>query len=436
MNHLPPPTLPDPRSTPIARAPQGHARTWRPALCVVALATGARFLAGCSHDPGVEAPNAPPETTITSSVPANGESVHHILTIFYLGTDVDGTVRSWEYLVHTYPPSVASLDEIDVPTPADDDPRWTLTDLPSVELLLTADVLRADPSGDIGEGRQDRWHTFFVRAIDTQGAKDPEPAARTFNAYTTGPQMFLQEPLTAGEAAELPVTFALHWDGFDDGRNGTTRAPLEVRWALVPVQLNTSDQPVNFPDSPYDLPEEQWSGWFAFAPPDTNGIEARFRNVIETLGDSTFVFVVQGRDDAGAVTPQFKNDPADQTGYNMAVLKIRSDIRPGPHLLLTESFSDLGSWMFDGVGSPEQRVGIGPGPIDVVLTWGRMIAEHYGGSQGEYRYQWNEGGWSEWSRLRETPLETLDAPTDEKFELQARDNLGTVASATLVFERP
>ena len=66
------------------------------------------------------------------------------------------------------------------------------------ELTLTADTLRADPRGDIGEGRQDRWHTFFVRAIDNEGAKDPTPARRTFNAYTLGPRMARPHGLVIG----------------------------------------------------------------------------------------------------------------------------------------------------------------------------------------------------------------------------------------------
>jgi hypothetical protein len=397
---------------------------------LVALLTGAQVLAGCGNDTGLENPNVPPETTIPASVPGEGNSVHHIITIFYSGRDFDGTVRSYEYLVHTYPRSVASLDEIVVPTPADDDPRWTLTNSSNADLFLTADTLRADPGGDIGEGRQDRWHTFFVRAIDNKGEKDPTPDSRTFNAYTTGPRMFLQEPLVAGQAAELPVTFALHWDGFDDGRNDTTRAPHEVRWALVAVQLDAADQPIDFPDTPYDLPEEQWSPWFAWVESDTSSTEARFRDVIESRLDSTFVFVVQGRDDAGAVTPQFKNDPTDETGYNMAVVKVRSDIRPGPGLVLEEALHNLGPWTFDGAGLPAEMVTVGGD--SVVVTWESMTTEHYGGREGEYRFQWNDTGWSVWGRVFETPLHELVAPP-EKFELQARDNLETTTTATLIF---
>ena len=417
-----------------ARADARAKAAWYLAYAV-ALATLA--IVGCGSDEGTPTPNFPPQTTITSSVPnSNGrESVHHMLTIEFSGTDVDGTVVQYEYLVHTYPRSVASFDEIVVPTPADGDPRWTKTNAARSELVVIADTLRADPRGDIGDGRHDRWHTFFVRAIDNEGLKDPEPPARTFNAWTTGPEMVLLAPTVAGQVYEVPVTFALRWDGFDDGLNDTTRDPRQVRWALVSAPLDASDQPVGFPDALYDLPEPAWTAWIDFRAVGDAGREARLFDVIQARGDSTFVFAVQGRDDAGASTPQFKTEPFGVN--NIVVVKARSDIRPGPALTLTETLNGLGTWTFAGAGAPDVTVDAG-GATSVIVAWGQMSATDYGGRPGDYRYGWNvqdpnqDGEWTDWENVFSVPSRSLVAAV-ETLRVQARDNLGTVTTATLHF---
>ncbi len=393
---------------------------------------------GCGgNEEGMLVPNAEPETEITSQIPRDSSSVFHILTIEFLGRDIDGTVPTYEYLVHTYPRSVASIGDIVVPTPSDDDPRWTAVNVSRAELTLTADTLRADPRGNIGEGRQDRWHTFFVRAIDNEGATDPTPAHRTFSAYSLGPQMALLEPVVRDMVAELPVTFVMQWDGFDDGIN-STRDPVEARWVLLPAQLDASDQPIGFPNALYDLPDGAWGPWRPFAAADTTGREARFFDVIATQGDSTFVFAVQGRDDGGAVTPQFRTNI--ENGNNMAVLKVRSDIPPGPGATLTETFSNLGSWTFEGAGLPGEVVSAA-GVDTVVVTWSRMTTRDYGGREGQYRYGWNvqdpgnDAEWSDWGRFLAAPLRVMTLPT-ERFDLQLRDHLGQITTATLFFQRP
>jgi len=397
------------------------------------------LFAGCSSDEGSVAPNQPPDTEITSSVPGEGESVPHQMEIRFSGRDADGTVPQFEYLLHTYPRSTARWADIVVPQPAVNDPRWGPargegTNF-AIDLIALADTLRADPRGDIGDGHFDRWHTVFVRAIDNEGARDESPDSRTFSAFTLAPALWLLEPaLPNPQVMELPRTFVMHWNGVDDIGDGRTQNPVSVRWVLTPVAAaDVGTERVR--DLLYDLSEDQWGEWLAWGVVDSTR-EARLSNVL-TSGDAFFAFAVQGLDDGGAITPQFGDTPLVDS--NFGVLHVRADLPVGPRVPVRETQVPLGDWLFEGDTAPAIVVDAA-GVDSVTLAWGPMETRHYGGTSRDYRYGWeitnpsDDQQWSPWSVLHVAPPHPLTM-TESHFFLQARDHIGQITTAHLIFTK-
>ena len=92
--------------------------------------------------------------------------------------------------------------------PEPDDPRWVGTSASDSTFITLADTLRrsAQPNPDDGETGEtvrrvpfERWHTFFIRAVDDGGLPDPTPDYRSFNSTTIAPRLFLLPPVRADQ---------------------------------------------------------------------------------------------------------------------------------------------------------------------------------------------------------------------------------------------
>jgi hypothetical protein len=399
------------------------------------------WLMGCSEDQGAPVPNIDPETTISSSIPVEGGSTAHHVQIFWSGGDVDGRVVEWQYLVETYPRSVAEYAGVTQVVPEVDDPRWISNGTRSnITLVLAADTLRADPRGDIGDGLFTRWHTIWVRAIDNEGAADQTPDSRTFEAFTRAPEMTVQSPVVIGQLPILPISFVMNWYGADDiGMTGNYQDPLEVRWTLQAVQLDGNNVPVGFPDILFDLADSEWSDWFAWDAPDSTGREAVFLDQLpQAAVDTPFLFALQGRDDGGAVTPQYDLDTPQKN--NVGVFVLSNSVPLGPTLTVRASIDTLqvGEWDFVGSSATTQDVMVMGGAVSV--RWDVMVTSHYGANPGEYRYGWNianpddDNLWSEWGSVRVSPPQTIVQPVEE-IRIQARDHIGQVTTAIIRFQK-
>lgn len=394
---------------------------------------------GC-EDASAPAPNIAPETFLTSSEPRDSSRVVHHISILWRGADIDGTPAYYEYFVRSYPRSVVRIDQITLQPPPVDDPGWRRVNAPSVDLVVAADTLRADPRGDIGDGEFDRWHTFYVRAVDNEGAVDATPEFRTFFAYTQAPVLKLNAPALRAQMATLPRTFVMHWDGLDPiGGPNDPQDPLEARWALLPVTLDGTGQPIGFPATLYDLPESAWSPWFAWANADSSGREKALRDVVpEGAQASDFVFAVQGRDDGGAVTPKF--DDAAPQANNYAVLRVDGSLRLGPSITVHALEDTLSAWTFAGIGAPAFAVSAAYATVN--LFWNRPDASRYGGRAAECRYGWNiqnpnsDLEWTSWSAVRSASPMNLDPGAGEqRFWIQCRDHIGQVTTGIIGFTR-
>ncbi len=401
------------------------------------------LLAGCDDNTGTPAPNQAPETDITSSVPAEGGVELHHLEVHFSGRDADGSNVRFEYLLHTYPRALARYQDITVFTPATDDPRWTSTaggESPfAIDLVVLADTLRADPQGDIGAGHFDRWHTLYVRAIDSEGAKDETPAQRTFDAYTVAPVIWLLPPAVPGpETATLPRSFAMNWFGVDDIGDGHTQDPEAVRWVLVHLTPAEAADPALVKQRLYSVPESAWSDWLPWGPEAAARQAALYDVMPPETGDSWHAFAVQGLDDAGAITPQFADAPSLQNNYG--ILHVVSDLPVGPTVPVREVQVPLGNWVFEGGTAPAIQVAAA-GVDSVTLEWGPMTTGHYGAQSKDYRYGWNitninnDGEWSPWTTLHAAPPRRLSTTDLDVFYLQARDTIHLVTTARLEFQK-
>lgn len=394
---------------------------------------------GCG-DTGAPAPNSPPETFLTSSEPRDSSRVAHHIEILWRGADVDGTPVAYDYFVRTYPRSVARIDEITLQPPAAGDPGWRRITAPRLDLVVAADTLRADPRGDIGAGEFDRWHTFYVRAVDNEGAVDETPESRTFFAYTEAPRVWLNAPALRAAVADLPRTFVMHWDGRDPiGGPADPQNPLEARWALLPVTLDGGGQPIGFPAALYDLPDSVWSAWTTWAAADSSGREKALRDVVpQGAPPQAYVFVVQGRDDGGAITPKF--DATTLRGNNYAVLRLDGSLRVGPSVTVHARQDTLSAWTFDGIGAPPFTVSV---PYDTLhLSWDRPDGSRYGGRARESRYGWNiqtpnsDLEWTSWSTVRSAaPYPLAPGASEQLFWIQCRDHIGQVTTGIIGFTR-
>src|SRR5262249_57287260 len=156
--------------------------------------------------------NLPPETYITGG-PDDGARVPHHVLILWRGADLDGTVvQTFDYIVEDYPRSITQLDQIQVQVPAPNDPRWTRINRSQNVFTMSADTLRVDPRTAPAPLEFDRWHTFFVRAVDNEGAIDETPDYRTFEVFTEAPQLAIGPPAKRGQIATLPRNCIMKWD--------------------------------------------------------------------------------------------------------------------------------------------------------------------------------------------------------------------------------
>jgi hypothetical protein len=398
------------------------------------------LLSSCGEE-GTPAPNIDPETTISGSIPPEAGRADHHVTFFWSGSDLDGIVKAYDYILEVYPRSIGQFSEIQLVEPDIGDSRWTRTSCAAtnISLVLLADTLRADPSGDIGDGTFDRWHTFWVRATDNEGAVDQSPDKVTFQAFTKAPQMALVEPVIIGQVPVLPKTFVMNWGGGDDIGSGEFQDPLESRWFLKTVQLDGAGLPIGYPEAFFNLHESDWSDWVPWGNAGTPSRQAAFFDQLPPGGVSevAFVFALQGRDDGGAITPQFNLDTANENNYG--VFRVSDSVPFGPSLRVdSENLSGVGPWDFEGSASTPvlEIVSVG----EVRINWGVMKAEHYGAGPGEYRFAWNiqdpenDDLWSVWSTVRAAPPQLLLLSIEE-LQIQARDNIGQVTTAILRFQK-
>src|SRR5262245_5112255 len=294
-------------------------------------------LAGCSDNRlGIEQrrPNMPPETSLSSGPPDSTQQTVYKVQLFWSGTDRDGTIDHYDFILVDHPPiqdHIAGSPRDDpsrvvVTVPEPDDPRWVGTTANDSTFITLADTLRRDAEPDSGETSDtvrrvpfERWHTFFVRAVDNEGMPDPTPDYRSFNSRNIAPLVHLLPPIKPGAAFPGPIVIVFNWEGEDEVGDGTIKNPVASRWTWIASWVTPNGTPENFgytsfPDSLYHLPSRyKWSAWKRWDAEDGSGKtqDVRFPGHVgdpPTPGSPDpgyYIFAVQAMDEGGAVTPVF-----------------------------------------------------------------------------------------------------------------------------------
>ena len=409
------------------------------------------LLVGCGdNELGVQKlrPNQPPETLLSSGPPDSTDAAHYRVQLYWSGSDRDGTIDHFDFILIDHPPARSHLDPGDdatrviVEVPAPDDPRWTGTTSSDTTLITLADTLRRDPRpgpGEDGSAVRDtpfeRWHTFFVRAVDNEGIFDSTPDYRSFNSTNIAPTVALLPPVRAGHSAEFegPPVIVFNWEGEDPVDATSTIDPVASRFVIIGTTVvigGTGDKYVNFPDSLYVLPQRyEWSPWRAWGALDrsgTRGVVSGLARIGDYPGAGYYLFAVQAMDEAGAITPVFDYQTAGKN--NVCRLRVKGNI--GPVLTVREEF--LGTQTFVG-GSRPIRLDIAAGqPIN--FRWS-ADASAYGGEIVGYRYGWDirnhdeDQEWSSWSVSNTSAPVRSFSTGSHRFNLQVRDNAESITEA-------
>lgn len=252
-----------------------------------------------------------------------------------------------------------------------------------------------------------RTHTFFVRAVDDKNEVTPDDkiAYRTFTARTLSPIVNVSIPsrTSAGSPALVPPITTFKWSALDfiDSQN-RTQDPDSIRWTLLRFLPDGFDATV---DAVSRLSDTDWlsvspahpTGWIAYNAPNDSGRTA-ISPTLEIGGN--YVFAVQAKDEAGAITPVFDED------HNVRRI-LASRRSTGPALTVTNRF--IGSIAGSSISTPIVIFDL-PEGIPIEFCW-RASAKHYGGIVSGYRYGWD----------------IVDLNNDEDWEVDFTPFIGTEA---------
>jgi hypothetical protein len=384
-------------------------------LCALAFAA----LFGCDESVfiGDRALNQPPTVRLTGA-PPEGDTTSYRIKFSWMGNDPDGHVECYEYAMCDGSPG--GFDPADT-TGLD---KWTK--IHSTDSTFEFSAYESGEEVMVGVGKYStycrRVHTFFIRAVDELGARSTA-AHRSFTASTLSPYAIIMTPRNAwpGREQQLPSLIRFTWKGedpIDDPWN--VQEPESIRYFLTSY-LSTFIDDLN--KNPQDY-ENRWCPWISYHAPGDSGTAT-------VLGDDEiiqkgfgYVFVVQAKDEAGAVTAVF--DP----GQNARIFRVFSP--PGPLLKVKER--NLGQYSFVGDKNKAQTFRI-PGGFALDFSWS-ADASSYGADISSYRYGWDVTDLSDpsdWDVLpsplvKSAPLISFKTGVHTLF-IEATDDMGTTTLA-------
>lgn len=412
----------------------------------VALALGVGL--GCDNPEDTPKLNQAPEVLLSSG-PANGDAnVNYKVHFYWHGYDPDGRVERFEYLVtndevtgsliideHIY----ETLAALDAAFPQVDY-SWRSIEVHDTTISVTADSIPVDGADedDIYFYGDDRFlfrahHTFFIRAVDEDGAHSERPAHRTFTATTIAPEVKINHPSDIGGVGgydQLPTDIFFRWAGNDSVGDGTVIEPDSTRYALLKrgdlgIDLQFTGRVLDFPDSVWSI----WRGWDQVDSLNENlgGKRALITGLTPASqggGAGFYQFFVQAKDEAGAITSHFED------GKNLR--RIRAVTSLAPRVTVTEPVLGVrvssNNQTYDFTVAESQ-------PIS--LTWSASAAD-YGSEITGFRFGWdildtaNDEEWSSWS-LSTTSTQASFVSGSHSFFLEARDYSGTTTRVVYRF---
>ena len=355
-------------------------------------------LAGCASDQlqGPKHENRPPVAWLAIGPPA-GSTVNYKVHMFWGGWDPDGRIAYFEYSI--------TDNETGVFQPADTtgSDKWYRVNAGDSIFVFTTDLLADSSSidGDVLDTFEYlRTHTFFIRAVDEEGARS-RAVYRSFTANNLSPVVFIETPRTFGfTIAQVPPIPTFRWNANDFiSSREETQPPDSVRSILVPTQRFAGgfDETTRYIRENPAAPE--WTPWEYYSAPGDTG---KFWHPEDELGFGSYVFAVQVKDEAGAVSPVF------DLNRNMRRIRI-SVLKTGPILTVTNRF--LAPIV---TSSPDGSLAIldFPAGMPIGFSW-KADASSYGGIVTAYRYGWD----------------ILDLNDDEQWDVDFTPFIGSIAQS-------
>jgi hypothetical protein len=349
------------------------------AMFAAILASG--FVLGCGKfESGERKPNIPPETTLSFS-PDNGSTANFKVRLNWFGWDPDGEVAYFE-------------TAWDKPDSIDSWSNWI--DTAGRSVVSTDSIFYLSAADEFDETNAYALHSFAVRAVDNEGARDASPESLVFTATTVLPETEI------------------------------TRGPASVTGPMVTFEWSARDRDGVIVAYDYRLFARQSNEWVQVAP------DPAVAQSITVGPDETSVlfgplaglhrFEVWATDDAGA---------ADQTPA-VSQFNVNPELA-GPKLYVFTNV--FGTHTFRGPVWPS-RYNI-PEPIfageRLQFAW-FADASDYGGEVVGYRYAYDDTStWPAWS-IFERRFSRVPTIGRHSLYISALDNANVMTRARMYFD--
>lgn len=381
--------------------------------------------AGCSEGErysGVFEANINPEVEITNG-PLEGDSTCYRVHFYWLGYDPDGTIDHYEIALVDGDPT--GFDPED--TLGSD--KWTWTCSGDTLISAIADVFDTVVTIQSNQyALYDKVHTFFIRAVDDRGGLS-ETAYRSFNAYTLAPHVVITEPVNVnpdGGTQTLSPVIRFKWYGKD---------PIDFPWNYQNVDSTRylwtkffSSTIADLNRNPQDY-DHLWSKWYSVDAIGDSGISTVLGDDEVVAPGRSYIFAVQAKDDAGAVTSVF------DARTNVRTFFVRAPT--GPRLDIFEPF--LGTFSFIGEDLSGARTQVPPG-FKLFFTW-KGDASSYGAIVSTFRFGWDISDVTDPSEWETMPSPYVTSSGSKAFNsgihslfVEATDNLGVSTLGVIEIE--
>lgn len=342
-----------------------------PYVLSIAAAVLFALIQSCDEDSyiGELRPNVPPVVRLTSG-PVEGDTSSYAIRFSWIGNDSDGKVDYYEFAICEGDP--IGFDPADT-MGAD---KWIATRRTDSLFKFKADSREENFKWSKGTyTRFRKTHTFFIRAVDDRGARS-QPAYRSFTAETVAPIVKILTPRnsTPGQTQIVPPIVKFTWKGEDPiDEPWNTQEVDSIRYMLIPMWSYTLAD-LNANPEAY---EKYWTPWIYYHAPGDSGIATVIGDDEILSRQNAYIFAVQAKDEAGAVTCVF--DPTT----NVRLFWVLQNA--GPVLRVSEKY--LGKWQYVGKDNLPLSFRL-PAGFVLNFSWS-ADASSYGGEVSYYRYGWD-----------------------------------------------
>ncbi|HER20054.1 MAG TPA: hypothetical protein ENO14_03305, partial [Chromatiales bacterium] len=331
---------------------------------------------GCSERPGGDHyENEPPQVWLASAPPSGAETGYKI-HLFWGGWDPDGDIAYYEYCITDNRNGIFNpADTVSTPgdsTSAGRNPWRRVWGNDSIFVFSADELVDSNTTNPITKFQ--RSHTFLIRSVDEEGLPSVEVAHRSFTAWTLSPSIYITVPgARPGNSLLVAPVSTFQWRATDYLQD--LEKPLEpdsVRWMLRAVDGTGYGGAINYIRTHPNAPD-----WYPWYPYDAEGDSGHFWTT-PPVDLGSYVFAVQAKDEAGAVTPVFDEY------YNVRRLRVEQR-NAGPQLNV---FNEYIGTVRSSNPNPSVVIVDLPSSIPIQFTI-TASADYYGGLVTGYRYGWD-----------------------------------------------